>query len=263
MSINPLMNSQKIPGQTIALPSCGLFYKNNELDSNVKNGEIHVYPLTAYHEILLKSPDLLLNGEAVVKVFQDCIPQILKPMELITKDVDYLFINLRRITFGDEIEFEYTHYCEKAIKHKYSITISELLKNTVRVDPTTLNDKFVVKLNNDFKVNINPLKFGDFVTLNQIPTNTLITPEDKFKYIIESLLTTISSVTTPSGEDINNKELIKEWLTTLSANYIRKITSKINDSSHWGSEFNTECKCKDCNELFSIDIPINPVLVFF
>lgn len=263
MHTNPLINSSKLPGQTIRLPSNGIFYKNGELDENVKNGEVHIYPLTAYHEILLKSPDLLLNGVAVEKVFIDCIPEIKKPLELITKDVDYLFINLRRITFGDEIEYEYTHYCENPKNNKYFISISNLLTNTVIIDPTTIDNKFIVKLTNGYKVNINPLRFKDFITLNQIPTNTLVSPEDKFKFVIDSLLTTISSVKTNNDTLIEDKNMIKEWLITLSANHIRKITNKINESSQWGAVFNTFDKCKDCSEDFSVDVPVNPVLVFF
>lgn len=263
MSFNPLLTSLKLPGQTVRLPSNGIFYKNGELEDNVKNGEIHVFPLNAYHEILLKSPDFLLNGMAVEKVFSDCIPEVKKPLELITKDVDFLFVCLRKVTFGESIEFEYTHYCDKAKKHNYIINISEMLNKTIRIDPTTVDDKFEVKLDNGFVVKTNPLKFNNFITLNQIPSSTLVTPEEKFKYIVESLLTTISSVQVNNEHEVTDKSMIKEWLEKLSANDVRNITSKINDSSQWGPVFSTSCKCKDCNDDFSIDVPVNPVLVFF
>ena len=261
--MNPLLNSKRLPGQTVRLPSGGLFYTNGELDETVKNGEIHVYPLTAYHEILLKTPDFLLNGVAVEKIFHDCIPQVLKPLDLTTKDVDFLFVCLRKITFGDDIEFKYNHYCENSKEYNYIINVSSMLERTIRVDPTTVKKVYEIPLDNGFTIKTRPLRFGDFVTLNQIPSNQLVSPEDKFNYIINSLLATIEAVILESGEVVTDIANIGEWLETLSADIFRDITQKINEGSKWGPVFNTKCKCKDCGEDFEIDIPVNPVLVFF
>jgi len=263
MNTNPLIAEMKLPGQTVKLPSAGLFYKNGELSDSVKNGEVHLYPITAYHEILLKSPDFLLSGTAVERVFRDCIPDIIKPLDLITKDVDFLFVCLRKITFGDEIEFEYTHHCDDAKKHRYVTNVSSLLNKTVRLDPTLVDDTFSIKLDNNYVINIHPLRFRDFITLNDAPNNSMNTPEDQFTYVVNSLLSTISSVVTPSGMEVSDKDLIKEWLIPLGSNYFRHITSKINDSAKWGPIFEATCKCQDCNEDFPVDIPVNPVLVFF
>jgi len=39
---NPLLENLRLPGETVRLPSGGMFYKNGELASHVNNGEIHV-----------------------------------------------------------------------------------------------------------------------------------------------------------------------------------------------------------------------------
>jgi len=88
--INPLLTRVEMPGSTFQLPSRGLFYDNGELRDDVEMGEVHVHPMSAFDEILMKTPDALFSGEAVHKVFLRCIPQVLQPVELLAKDVDFL-----------------------------------------------------------------------------------------------------------------------------------------------------------------------------
>ena len=111
--VNPLLTKVKIPGQSFTLPSRGLFYSPGVLDEQAsRTNEVHVYPLTAIDEIVLKSPDKLFSGDAVVDVFKHRIPAILKPKELAANDVDFLLLALRKVTYGDTFSIEYTHDCE-------------------------------------------------------------------------------------------------------------------------------------------------------
>lgn len=126
-NVNPLLERIKIPGETIRLPSNGVFYTNGELDNSVTNGEIHIYPLTAISELLLRSPDKLLEGEALIDVFGQCAPQVKQPLKLLSKDIDYILTSLRRITYGDNIEIVYTHSCKDAVQHEYTVKLSDCL----------------------------------------------------------------------------------------------------------------------------------------
>ena len=56
-STNPLLSKVKLPGRVFQLPSLGAFYQNGELDPAVKDGELHIHPMTALTEINLKNPD--------------------------------------------------------------------------------------------------------------------------------------------------------------------------------------------------------------
>ena len=55
---NPLLARVKLPGETFALPSGGIFYESGELDDSVNHGELHIYPMAAYDEVLIKTPSL-------------------------------------------------------------------------------------------------------------------------------------------------------------------------------------------------------------
>lgn len=260
-TVNPLLQRLKIPGQTFRLPSHGIFYNNGELGPDVINGEVHVYPMTAYDEILLKTPDKLFSGEAVKEVFARCIPSIQKPLDLFTKDVDYLLVCLRLVTFGPNMEFKHTHSCKDAKRHEYRIDVRDLLKRTRSLDPTTATTMFTVVLPNEQKVHVQPLRFKDYVAISHSDVNNIETTEELFERTLTGLLSVIESVES-DGETVRDRAFLKEWLQTISADYLRTITSKISESAEWGPSFNASVQCKDCEEAYQVEIPLNPVIFF-
>ena len=108
---NPLLSKIQMPGRRFRLPSRGLFYTNGELDENVIDGEVEVFSMTAIDEISLRSPEFLFNGEAIERVFLRCIPEVKKPLKLLSKDVDFLLTALRVVSYGDILDVDLR--CEK------------------------------------------------------------------------------------------------------------------------------------------------------
>ncbi len=256
--VNPLLARIHMPGSTFTLPSGGIFYKKGELDPSVENGEVHVHPMTAYDEVLLKTPDLLFSGEAVVKVFNRCIPQILKPMELFGKDVDFLMICLRKLTYGDKFQMTYTHDCDDAKEHEYTVDINVFINETKQIDPTTIGKIYKNTMENGQIVNMHPPRFRDIIKMmqNYDPSNVK-SPEDETTEIIQTVMSVISSV-----DDVTDKGHITEWLSTLSAGDVRKLSNAIEETTEWGPDFIYHTKCKDCNGNLDITAPINPLAFF-
>lgn len=264
-AFNPLLTRIVMPGQTFRLPSGGLFYTNGELSHDVVDGEVHVHPMTAIDEIMIKTPDLLFSGNAIKEVFSRCIPQILKPAELLAKDVDYLLICLRKITYGDILELEATHTCKNAKSHGYQISIDDFIIKTKEIDPSKMSN-YTLRLENDQTVQLRPVKFMDYVKIMQ---TTSALQNDKAKddvnYIVEqaknimfeSLLGIIISV-----DDITNRDQILEWLGSIQAGWIKQISNKVEHMAEWGPIFTSETECKDCGEKFTITAPLNPVAFF-
>ena len=58
---NPLMKHFRQPKLYIDLPSKGLFYPQGTLELT-EDGKVAVYAMTAKDEIMIKTPDALLNG---------------------------------------------------------------------------------------------------------------------------------------------------------------------------------------------------------
>ena len=167
-TINPLLSRVQMPGETFTLPSGGLFYVDGILDPSVENAEVHVHPMTAIDEIVMKTPDLLFSGKAAQQVFARCIPQVLDIKRLLSKDVDFLLACLRKVSYGEEMEVEYKHDCENAEMHSYMVNITKFMQKTKKIDPTTVAKKFTLDLPNGQKVKMKPVTFGQYIHLMQI-----------------------------------------------------------------------------------------------
>jgi hypothetical protein len=84
----------------IRLPSQGQFWPEGSLEMT-ETGEFPVYSMTAKDELMLKVPDALMNGQAVVDVIQHCIPNIKNAWDCPSLDLDILLIAIRLATYGE------------------------------------------------------------------------------------------------------------------------------------------------------------------
>jgi len=256
VDVNPLLSRVQMPGSTFQLPSRGLFYNNGELRDDVEVGEVHVHPMSAFDEILMKSPDHLFSGEAVEKVFTRCIPQILKPTDLLAKDVDFLLVCLRQVTFGNELEIKYTHTCKDAKTQSYTVHLSDFLSSTKKLDPTTIGESYTVTLENGQVVKLHPSKFKDILEMYQ-GTEGDITVEEELNLATLVISSVISSV-----DDVTDPTHIKEWVKQISAGLIHTLSDKIEKVSDFGTDFTFTTTCKDCGEKVEIQTPVNPISFF-
>lgn len=256
VKFNPLIERVKIPGETIRLPSNGIFYKNGELSSEVVNGEIHIYPLTTMSEILLRSPDKLLNGDALVEVLAQSAPQIQKPLELLSKDVDYLLTALRKVTYGDTLQVNYTHTCENAKEHTYNIVLSKILASSKTINPTSLNSIFVMNMENGQTVRLQPMRFKNVIEIMQ----SIGVTED-YRVVSEQLIRSVASMIS-SVDEVEDPELIIEWLKTIPSPWFDQISKAIEKISDWGLDFTYQEKCKDCGQEVELSVTLNPLTFF-
>jgi hypothetical protein len=84
----------------IRLPSGGNFWPEGSIVMP-ENGEFPVYSMTAKDELSLKIPDALMNGQAVVDVIQNCMPNIKNAWECPNLDMDMILIAIRIATYGE------------------------------------------------------------------------------------------------------------------------------------------------------------------
>jgi hypothetical protein len=255
---NPLLASLKLPGRIFQLPSRGIFYKNGELDPDIKNGEIHVRPMSALDEIIMKNPDQLFSGDGIDTVFKHCVSGIAKPRELLSKDVDAITMFLRVVTYGQSYEFMARHICEDAKDHSYVADVEQLISNMPLIDPTTVEDLFSLTVANGQKISIKPNRYQhmlDLIKANESKTSP--TAADTQANLMSMLLGVIESI-----DEIKDPKLITEWVKLAPVSYINRLGEKINATSDWGPNLKWTCECKDCKQNFEIELPINPVSFF-
>jgi hypothetical protein len=263
--VNPLLEGLKLPGRIFQLPSRGIFYHNGELDENVKEGEVHVYPMSALDEINMKNPDQLFSGAAVNTVFTTCVKGVKKPSELLSKDVDAIMLFLRTVTYGASYEFMAHHGCGefdgiKKPKNDYSYVadIEQLIGGMTMIDPTIVPTTYTVNLPNEQVVKLRPNKYQQVLDLIKANENKkVITVDDQQKNLIMMLLGVIESV-----NGVSDAAKIEEWIRKIPSPLVNRIAEKIEKINAWGSDLKWACKCKDCGNDYTVEIPINPVSFF-
>lgn len=256
MSDNPLLARIRMPGETFRLPSGGLFYQTGVLADTVVDGEIHVFPMTALDEIALKTPDLLFSGKAIDQVFGRCIPDVIAPGKLLAKDVDFLLICLRKVSFGPDLDLTYQHDCANAKEHNYTVSVDVFLKKSKRIDANRIGSDFSVHLANGQVVQMEPISYSDYTALMQA-NETDVEPEKLAKRLYFSVSKVIKSVDTET-----RKDLIEEWLSKIPPVLMKQITETIEKTTEWGPDFMAPIKCRDCGQEVSVQAPLNPLAFF-
>jgi hypothetical protein len=99
---NPLSSFMRQPKIYIRLPSNGEYWPADSL-APTETGEYPVYSMTAKDELMLKIPDALLNGQAVVEVIQNCMPNIKNAWDCPNIDMDLILIAIRLATYGEQM----------------------------------------------------------------------------------------------------------------------------------------------------------------
>lgn len=222
---NPLKKFFRQPKLFIRLPSSGNFYPPGALEKS-DNDEYPIYAMTAKDEIIMKTPDALLNGQSTVEVIQSCVPNIKNAWAIPSIDIDALLVAIRIATYGEKLEVDINvpgTDIEKTYSADLRLALGGLLDAVF--DP-------VVQVSDEMLVHIRPLSYLEF-TKNAIKTmeeqrifnivnDDTITEEDKVNLFNQSFrkLTDITigmvsqcivKITTPEGE-VADPGFIKEFI---------------------------------------------------
>jgi hypothetical protein len=184
---NPLISFMRQPKIYIKLPSGGEFWPQGSLVIP-ETGEIPVYSMTAKDELMLKIPDAIMNGQAVVDVIQHCIPAIKNAWNIPSIDLDIILIAIRLATYGESMkmplsdEFDLDYHIDLRL-------VMDNLMNQITWDP-------VVPINDELTIFVRPLNYKQisesavktFETqkILQIANNDSIPESDKIKAFKES-----------------------------------------------------------------------------
>jgi hypothetical protein len=157
--VNPLLAHMRQPKVYIKLPSGGKYWPEGSLTPSV-NGEYPVYSMTAKDELTLKTPDALVNGQAVVDVIQSCMPNVINGWDCPNIDIDVILIALRIATYGHMMPLQVTHEDIEGGSGEYEIdlrTILDQLQNDI-----TWDERIEIKSN--LILYVRPL---DYATVNK------------------------------------------------------------------------------------------------
>jgi hypothetical protein len=263
--LNPLLQNLRLPGETVRLPSKALYYSSEIVTDDVKkDGELHVYPMTTYEELLMKTPDLLYSGQAIIQTFARCIPQILDPLQMYSKDIDFLLIALRKVTYGSEITINYTHTCEDAEEHEYTYNVDQFIRSSKSIEGSYQPQDSKITLKNGQVVTVRPFILQDVIDASQRSTSTQFDGMSELEFVMAMKDIIVGGIgpAITQVDEVVDREMITEWLEALPPPLISELSSKIDKINQFGAIMDVEVTCQDCGEKLTINVPLNPQSFF-
>lgn len=241
-SPNPLSSFMRQPKIYIRLPSGGQYWPAGSIIPT-ENGEFPVYSMTARDELLLKVPDALLSGQAVVDVIQNCIPNIKNAWQIPSIDLDVILIALRLATYGEQMKTPVSLNDDIEIEHTIDLrTVLDSLQNSIIWDP-------LIQINDELIVYVKPLTYKQIADsalktfetqkIMSVINNDTINDEEKIKIFQESFnkLTEVTinlvqnsvyMVESTAGTT-DNQQHIQEFLNNIDKELFNKIQSHLDD----------------------------------
>jgi hypothetical protein len=233
---NPLLSFIRQPKIYITLPSQGQFWPADSLELS-SSGEYAVYSMTARDELLLKVPDALMNGQAVVDVIQNCVPNIKNAWDCPTIDLDVILVAIRIATYGEMMTTPIKFGSELELDYQMDLRrVMDQLINQISWNST-------VPITNEMTVFVKPLTYKELAgsalqtfetqKILQIVNDEKMTEEEKLRLFKESFakLTTVTlgtvtqsiyKIDTVSGST-SNKSHIEEFIDNVDKDVFNKI----------------------------------------
>ena len=237
---NPLSQWMRQPKIYIRLPSQGRFWPMGSIQMP-DNEELAVYSMTARDELLFKTPDALMNGQAIVDVIHSCIPSIKNAWQCPTFDLDTILIAIRLATYGEKMPFKFKipNIQEEV---EYEIDLRVLLdqqSNNQWIDQCQVNDELIVFVNPLTFKHLNKTNMKSFETtriMNMVNDDSL-SEEKKLEIFNQSFsnLTKISidlmndaiyKIVTPQGEVVE-KTYIAEFVSNVDKEIFETIQNHL------------------------------------
>jgi len=237
---NPLSQWMRQPKIYIQLPSQGKFWEPGSIVIT-ENGEYPVYSMTAKDELLFKTPDALMNGQAIVDVIQSCLPNIKNAWNCPNLDLDTILIAIRIATYGERmpLKFKVPNTDEEV---DYDIDLRHLLDQQSYnswTEQVAVNDELIIYVKPLTYRHLNKTSVKTFETnriLNMANDDTI--PDDKKLEIFNESFAKLTDITvnllgesiykivTPQGE-VTNPHFIQEFISNTDKEIFEKVQSHI------------------------------------
>jgi hypothetical protein len=271
---NPLKGYFRQYKLFLKLPSGRSYYDPGAI-TFTDTDEIGIMPMTGKDELILKNPDALLNGEALIEVIRSCAPAVSNPRLLLTNDIDAIITAIRYATYNDALETELT--CpECSHKNTFKLDIQYSLNNM-----TYLETEYVANLESGLSVFVKPYGFPELLRglhaqfeqskLTRAIENEAISEEARLKLFASAfkelsqvtydlMLNSIIKVVDESNSiNVSNKTDIKEFLQNIDKKSVDKISDLIKEINQIGIKKSFTAVCEKCNHNWESEVDFNPV----
>lgn len=261
---NPLLDDGATgPGVTVTLPTLGSFYDPGVIAEGVDVMEAPVRPFSVWQELTWRDPYAIMSGEAFIQFMNVCVPWVLKPMSLCQIDAEVIMMAARDASYGSMVTIPVkctnpAHHDDGAgikvpvcqVETKCHIDLRQVIARYLPIhDP----ENWRVTLKNGQRVNLRPVIHQDMVSTfkvqfelikmtraieiksragGDISTDEFIDYRDKGAILAQGVrlkqyLSSIRSVTTVTGNTVDDRKMIEQWLNAIAAPEVKRIDDQI------------------------------------
>jgi len=273
---NPLTKYFRIPGISVKLPTGGQFFPAGAIELN-ENGEIDVLPMRGADELLLNSPDALMNNTAILNLIKSCVPQIKRPELVSAPDLDVLLLAIRVASTGDKLELELP--CPKCeVSNKFELDIPSMIQTAKPIPAVT-----TVRVTDEVVIQINPLTLGAQTRIlvdafaetrkaqsldmsddlsdderNAMSNEIVQKIADINMYSVQQ---SIVKVIVPDAE-VTDRKHIAEFVQNIDRASLQKIRAKIDELAKLGVDKSFEAECAHCAHKWPAQVEFDPATFF-
>jgi hypothetical protein len=263
--VNPLRAHFRQPAIYLKLPSQGQFWETG-LDLP-DSGEIPVYPMTARDEILLKTPDALLNGQGVVDVIQSCCPNIINAWEMPSIDVDTVLVGIRIASYGNHMSIDTKcPHCET--ENNFEVDLNGYIDSITvpNYNQKIEHDKIRIKIRPQNYASVNETSKIQYEQQRVLENITADGNEDlnkaaEYKKHIARLVDLNAKLLvdnteyieiTNTGTVVSEPEYIKEFYFNCDADVCKELQNKITEVNREGAIKPQTGTCSNCNKTYDV-----------
>lgn len=271
---NPLANYFRQPKLYLRLPSHGKFYPEGALDTS-EIDEYPVYAMTAKDELMFKTPDALMNGQATVEVIKSCVPAIKNPWQMPSLDLDAVLIAIRMATFGEQMEMHATcpscqhfndftlnlvHYLDKIADTEYQTEIN-VPPLTIHIRPYSYKE-----ISRTAMKGLEQQKIFNIVNSEDMPDEEKIQKfGDSFVKLTELTVDVVAGcvtkISTPDG-DVDDLESIKEFIGNAPSNVFNAVNDRIMDMKEQLTLKAQDVECSECKHQWNVEVTMDQTNFF-
>ena len=273
---NPLAKHFRQPAIYLKLPSGGKYYPPETVELGV-TGEIPVYPMTVKDELLLRTPDALMNGESMAEMIRSCCPAIKDPYALPLVDLDAVLIAVRLASYGESIDIDSncTH-CGHENSHSIDLRrVLDSIQPNAAYDQSYNIDGLIFSLQPQIFRDINLVGLISFEQRKLISSieSSELSPEEKKAHFnevfekltdlnIKTLVSCIKSITTEDGTEVSSQELIKDFLINTTRNIYDQVKSLVNNAVESNKLKPMTINCSECTAEYKLEVDFNQTNFF-
>jgi len=280
MATNPLKVHFRKPTTYVRLPTLGRWYAKEDVVTS-EEGEVAVYALTALDDILLNTPDAMLNGQALEKVVANCAPDVKNVKRLMIPDLEAIFVGMKAATNGGKADYD--RKCPKCNhENSFELHCQHLLDASTFVN----EDELTIRFDDDLLVHVRPYdfemrqifikrEFEEEKTLRMIEktggeldeitkANLLGESVDRLSKMTFALVArSIEKVVMlKEGISVSDHEHISEWLTQISKPQADIVIEAVNRLNQMGVPKILPVQCQSCEHQWDDTLSFDPTSFF-